>query len=580
MTKDSYHRKLIASYYEDVEMPGGYYFNQPETLKMVDRMYNSKFKTGQYDPQGFRKFFYNIVKPTCDIATKFIDLDTRDILLTPEHVNDELRVFLAQRRLKQWLKDVDFGVLLNEITQDWPAKGHVVIKKSKDGWKLVPLQNIRNNPAASGLVSEDFAELYVMSHDELVDMGWMTDELSDRGHMEEYVIYDCFTKSKKGWKREVKADLWSKRRPGGGMVRSVESEINHRGEDWVGSICIYEEELKNHNYRELAWERVPGRALGRGYVEYLEDNQIARNETENLERKAHAFHSTPLLQTRDEEVAGKNALANYQPGDIIRSSSEINPVANEARNLPQFTETRQNWDANTERKTFTSDITTGASLPSRTPLGVANLQASLASSYFERKREELGLFIKRLLLDDILPSFAKDTAKEHTMVFSCADEESQYLDDAITNAIIGDEIIKYTEKTGFWPSAEQKELLRLQVQDKLKGKKNRFLKIPEGFWKNAKYMVDINITGESTDVSVKSQLIQLVLQIAGTNPMALQDPNSKNLIFKLLSLGGISPVELGLTYQTQAQPQMQPQVAGSLARPTSMTGSMTSTQQI
>ena len=107
--KDSEHRKMVASWYQDVEMPGGWRFNQSEELKTIDLYYNSQYKTGQYDLQGFRKFFYNIVKPVCDIATKFIDLDTRDIILTPEHSNDELRVFLLQRRLKQWLKDVDFG---------------------------------------------------------------------------------------------------------------------------------------------------------------------------------------------------------------------------------------------------------------------------------------------------------------------------------------------------------------------------------------------------------------------------------------------------------------------------------------
>lgn len=579
MATDSYHRKLIASTYDDVEMPGGYTFNQIETLKMIERLYNSKFKTGQYDPQGFRKFFYNIVKPVCDIATKFIDLDTRDILLTPEHSNDELRVFLMQRRLKQWLKDVDFGVLLNEMTQATPKDGHIIIKKSKEGWKMVPLLNIRNNPAAKGMVSEDFAEIYSMSHGEMEDMGWMNEELLARGKMEEYVIYDCFTRNGKKWKREVKADLWAKKRADGGMVRSVESEVNYRGNDWMGSIVVYEETLSKHNYREMKWEDVLGRAMGRGYVEYLEDNQIARNETENLERKSHAFHSTPLLQTRDEEIAGKNVLL-YQPGDILKATSEITPVANEARNLPQFTETRENWDRNTERKSFTSDITTGASLPSRTPLGVANLQASLATSFFERKREEMGLFLKRLLLDDIIPSFANDTALEHTMVFSCADEESSYLDEAITATLVGEKIKAYAEKTGWFPSAEEREYARVQVQDKLKGNKNRYLKIPDGFWKDAHYMVDINITGESADVGVKGQVLQLALQILGTNPTVTQNPATRQIFFKFLAMGGINPAEIGLTYQPQGQDQMAPPVAGSLSKPTAGAGSMPSMQQV
>jgi hypothetical protein len=521
-------RKLIASWYDEVEMPGGWFFNQPEMLKTIDLYYNSKYKTGQFDPQGFRKFFYNIVKPTCDIATKFIDLDTRDILLTPEHNNDELRVFLMQRRLKQWLKDTNFGKLLNQNGQSLPVYGHIVNKKTNDGWKLVPLHNLRHSPSAQGIVTDSFAELYTLSLDEMRDLGWDVSELEKMEDLGDCLVYDCFCKKGKKWHRMVKAELWT-RKIGDKIQRSVESEINHRGEQWTGSVTLFEEELSKHGYREHKWEEVPGRAMGRGFVELLLDNQIARNEAENLERKSLAVHSTPLWQTRDEELAGKNSIVNYQPGQLIHATSEITPVATEARNLPQFQETRQNWDSNTERKTFTSDITTGASLPSRTPLGVANLQASLASSFFELKREDLGLYYKPMLLEDIIPNFKHDTALEHTMIFSCADEESNYLDDAITEALVGEKIIEYTEKTGWYPSSEQKELLRMQVKDKLKGKKQRFLKIPAGFWTNAKYMIDINITGESSDVSVKSQLIQMVLQIAGTNPMALQDQQTAHL---------------------------------------------------
>lgn len=571
MNKDMNLRYLVASTYKDVEMPGGWTFNQIEELKKIDRTYNSKFKNGQYDKKKFRKFFYNIVKPTCDIATKFIDLDTRDIILTPEHSGDELRIFLMQRRLKQWLKDSNFGALLNEITQNLPIYGHVVIKKSREGWVLVPIQNIRNNPSAKGLVTGAFAEIYCLTLSEMKDLGWNVSELEKQNELPEYFIYDSFTPSGKKWKREVKAELWNYKKDTG-TVRSTEAELNERGREYVGAVTLYEEELTKHTYREMKWEHVPGRALGRGFVEYLGDNQIARNETENLERKSHAVHSTPVFQSRDENIAGKNMIVDYDPGYIIHAESEITPVATEARNLPQFQETRQNWDQNTERKTFTSDITTGSSLPSRTPLGVANLQANLASSFFERKREDIGLFLKPLLLEDIIPDFANDTALEHTLIFSCADEESTYLDDAITEALVGEKIIEYTEKTGWWPSSEQKELLRMNVMDKLKGKKNRELKIPAGFWKHAHYTVDINITGESTDVSVKSQLIQMVLNIAGTNPAALQDPNTRSLVFKLLSLGGVSPVELGLTYQPQSQPQGQvpPEVAGSIAKPSPM----------
>lgn len=582
--EDAELRSFLEDFYQNVEMPGGWSFNQPQTLKMIDLYYNSQFKTGRYDIKGFRKFFYNIVKPVCDIATKFIDLDTRDIMLVPEMGGDELKVFLMQKRLKQWLKDENFGALLNDITQYWPIYGHLVLKKSRDGWDIVPLQNLRVDTTAKWLRTMDcFCELYTMSMAEMKRQKWNTaalEQLASRGGEDSYLVYDCFHKTETGWDRCVVADLWCYKK-GDGIIRSVASEIN-RQEDWMGSITVFDAEVKELPYRELKWEHVEGRWLGRGFVEYLEDNQVARNETENLERKGLALSSLKLFQTRDEMVGGSNVLVDADNGDIIRTESEITPIAMEERNIPQYQESRQNWDMNTERKTFTSDITTGASLPSRTPLGVANLQASLASSYFERKREELGLFIKQLLIDDIIPDFAKDTVKEHTMVFNSNDEEVTWLDDAITEAMIGEKVIDYATSTGWFPSLEQKQLIREQVKNKLKGQKNRYLRIPDSFWKNAKYYVDVNITGESTDVSVQSQILQMALQIVGTNPGVLQNPAAKSMLFKILGLGGINPAELNLDVPAdQGQQQQPPQVAGSLAKPAlSVTGKLPTIQSL
>lgn len=567
-------REFLGKFYESIEMPGGWTFNQPEMLKLIDLYYNSKFKTGKYDNKGFRKFFFNVVKPVCDIATKFIDLDTRDINLTPEMGGDELRIFLMQRRLRQWLKDEDFGVLLNDITFAWPIAGHIVLKKSRAGWGLVPIQNLRMDTTVKRLKdSHCVAEIYVMGRGEIADQGWLLERIQEmylRGQEEEFVIYDIFEKKGKKWYRRVLGDVWSYKTKDG-MNRSVESEINRTSEDWIGSITLFEGEVDKLPYRELKWEDVPGRWLGRGYVEYLEDNQVAFNETENLERKGLALSSLKLWQTRDEQIGGQNVLVNADNGDIVKTESEITPIAMEERNLAQYQETRANWKENVERKTFTSDITTGASLPSRTPLGVANLQASLASSFFERKREELGLFVKRLLLDDIIPDFASDTVLEHTLVFNGNDEELTWLDDAIADTMVGEKVVDYALETGWFPSQEQKQLIRTQIKDKLKGQKNRYLRIPDSFWKNAHYYVDINITGESFDVSVKSQILQMAMQIVGTNPAVLQNPAGKAILFKLLNIGGINPVELNLVDQPN-QPAPPTQVAGSLARPTAPTG--------
>jgi hypothetical protein len=569
-------RKNISNFYDDSPMPGGYNFNHVKTLKMIDAYYQSKYMTGDKDELGYRKFFFNIVKPACDIATKFVDLDTKDIILMPEGRDDELACWFMEKRLKQWLKEENFGVLLNEIAHDFPKYGHVVIKKSKDGWKKLNIQNLRLEPTARTLNQSPYVyEVLSMGKHEIEDMGWDTEELFSRGDEQTFLIYECYNRVGKKWKKTVYGDLYSTYTKDG-INRSVETEIDYQNDKYVGALVLNESEVDALPYRELKWEEVPGRWLGYGFVEYLEENQIAVNEAENLERKGLMFTSLKLYQTRDESLGGSNVLTNTQNGDILKVESEITPIAMEERNLAAFNNTRTNWSLNIERKTFTSDITTGASLPSRTPLGVANLQASFASSYFEFKRENFGLFLKALLFEDIIPDFARKNSKAHTLIFASSEKDIEQLDELISETLVNEQSLNYAMKTGFFFSREEREAVKQLILQDLKKRKNRNIDIPANVYKNAKYYIDIEITGEGVDNGTKSQVLQLALQIVGTNPGIVQDPVSKQILTNLLALGGISSINLNIP----ASAQVPQQVAGSLAKPQAMQGNMATTQTI
>lgn len=589
-------RKNIQLFYDPLELPGGYSWNHVDTLKMIDLYYNSKYKTGSYDNLGLRKFFYNIVKPTCDIATKFIDLDTKDILLMSEHADDEFRVWIMQKRLKQWLKDTNFGALLNDITFNLPKYGTVVIKKTYDDednyeWKRVNIQNLRMNPTVECLDYSEFVYEHIsMSRSQIQKMKWDSgaiQELFDRSNDQMYVIYECYDKTEKGFHRTIRADLFSTKRKNGAINRSIETEINELSRDYYGGIILYEDDVDELPYREMHWEKSAGRWLGYGFVEYLEENQIALNEAENLERKGLIFTALKLWQTRDETVGGLNILSAAQNGDILKVESEITPInMSTGAELNAFNNTRNNWTANTERKTFSTDITTGANLPSRTPLGVANLQASLATSYFDLKRENLGLFLKELVLEDILPDFQNDNRSAHILTFLGTDQDIEKLDNIIVKVHVDNAVLQYALTNGYFPSQQDRDRVKGQVIDQLRKNRNRYLDVPKDFYVNARYAVDVNITGESVDNGTKSQVLQLAMQILSTNPAILQSPVTKNIFFSLLNLGGISPVEIGLTdaVQNQAQQGQQgqqpplggapgaPQQGGSIALPTANKG--------
>jgi len=533
---------MLKYFNQSIEMPGGWSFNQADTLKTIDLYLNSKFKTGSNDSKGFRKLFFNIVRPACDIATKFIDIDTANILLVPNggKVGNELRVWFMQRRLHQYLKETGFAELLNEMAENYPRYGHIVLKKVNKKFSLVPLVNLRLDPTVRWITqSPEVQEIHLMTRGEMPET-WNTEDLFKATKEQSFVILEEYKKVKKGYERCIYANLTKD-------GKSVESEIN--GQDELQQFIVLEDTVKELPYRELKWDEVQGRWLGLGFVEYLEDNQIATNEAENLERKGLIHKALQLYQTRDEMVGGSNVLAEAENGDIIKVNSEITPIQKDNSDLSAFNNTRARWDKNSEQKTFSFDAARGENLPSRTPLGVANLSVGMIASYFEFKREKLGLFIKRLIENDIIPDFQKDNAKEHTLTFLGSDDEIDNLDKLIVEVKLADVVLEEANKTGFFPAKIVVEDARQRIESQIKRNKNRYLKVPASYYKDAKYFVDVEITGEGVDTSKQNEMLNMAMQTIASNPSILQNKTTRTLFFALLSGNGLSPAKLNLLSQ-------------------------------
>lgn len=555
-------RENLKDFYDPLEMPGGFHFNHVETLKKIDAYYGGKFVSGSKDSAGFSKYFYNIVKPPCDIATKFIDLDTKDIMLVSDRPDDEKRVWFMQRDLKQWMKENGIGKLLNEIGFDYPKYGTVVVKRNKNEWKKVNIQNLRMDPAATAL-EDDSAFVYEvlrMTARDIKKMPWNPDEVKRLLESKEsfYTVYECYDVQDDGkkWKRSFKADFLNAR-SGNAYQRTPESQINLQA-DYTTGVTLFEDEKDDIPYRELHWERIPGRWLGVGYVEYLFDNQVRMNEMVNVKAKGLFFTSLKVFQTRDDTVA-RNILTGVENGDILKVQSEVTPVSMEERNLGAFTQEEGRWDKNTEQKTFSFDIARGDDLPSNTPLGVARLSAGMVASYFELKRENFGLFVKDVILQDVIPTFVNDTSEAHLLKFLGSDGEIEKLYEAITDAQVRNAVVDHVLKNATVPTPEDVAMEKEKFAAQLKKKKDLFIEIPKAFYKNAEYHIDIIVTGEQVDVGARMQTLQTLMTILASNPMILQDPAAKSVLFKLMEFAGVSPVDLNLLGDKVSQIPQLPQ---------------------
>lgn len=567
MKDDKYIRDNLQAYYDSVEMPGGYTHNLPDTLKTIELYYNGQFKTGKYDSQGLRKFFYNIVKPTCDVATKFIDLDTKDVILKPEGDDDanEHRVWFMGKELKQWLKDNEFGVTLNTFGANLPKYGHIFSKKYKGNLvRPANILNLRFHPASSSLETDEwFYEIHNMTRKEIDEMPWDKDAIEelysrypDRGVFDIYECYD-YCDEGGGYDLTIRAGLLDYLN-NGGFAQSVESQINNQN-NYFPSVILYEGKVDELPYREKKWDDVPGRRLGMGFVEYLFDNQVATNDQEYIKRKALVFSGLVAFQTPDETI-GRNILTSIENGDIIKSKEGVNRLDTRLQDLQHFSLAEARWDSNTERKTFTFDAARGENQPSGTPLGIANLNAAQVASYFDRKREDFGFFVKQIILEDVLPNFHKAKKKEHILTFSGSDADIERLDKVIVDGLVNKSAFDFAVKTGFFPSADEREKQKQEVLKSIQSKKNRYLEVPEDYYTTAKYYLDVLVTGEQIN-SNTSNILQIALGVLGSNPAVLQNKGTRSIFFELLNLGGLSPVKLGLLEQEvrEAAQQIPPQ---------------------
>lgn len=527
---------LINAYNQTIQMPGGWTFNQSYTLKYIYHYINSKYTSGDLDEHGRLKLFRQIILPAAETATKLIDIDTGDIMIVPKKESEEFKVWVINRKFRQWMTNSDFAEFLNELAELFPLIGHVVFRLNGSHPENVPIYNFRINPAARSInAAREFAYAQVMTLDEIKENPLNDEEsikLLESRNAREFLVYDYWEKLPTGkWKLQVIADPFSTFGKNGTYNHTLD-EPTEPSIEITKPIVLRTEEWKHHGFYEVRWRRVQGRWLGLGYAEYLIDEQIAINEISYYERRALRRRATRRYQTANDEIGGKD-LEKYPDGAIIQTTDPINIIPEDPSEIAAFNATTAHWLKSVTSKTFTTDILQGENMPSRTPFGVAALQTRLATSYFEQKREQLALALKSFITREVIPSFAaQPMGKEDILIFASTDEEIEMFDTAVTQMFVDKFVSDYAKKTGFYPPSEAIETYRENVKNNLRRKNNRYVKIPSDFYRNFIYNSEIVITGESVNTSRLDNVYQFILNLVNSNPQVV--PNGPEVVRAIL----------------------------------------------
>jgi hypothetical protein len=562
--------KQIAEDYNggSIEITTGLTYSQSEIIRMVEFYSNSKFLNGNKDNIGKEKPFHNIVNTMVDTAVVATDIDTKDIKVEAEREQDYDKSFLFNHEIQNWMKEANFAKTLNEMGEIRARYGGVLVKKCMDEGEMtidvVEWKNVVTDPVdiTNGII---------------IEKHYMTpSELRKKSGVWENIDEAIKLWNKKGYTRsDTRMEIWEVHGEFAEECLAEDPETYDDSEDYSRqvhyfavngnkSVHLYWELEKENPYKFLTWKKVSGRGLGRGVVEEGEEAQVWTNDAVWKKHSAMELSGKVLLKTNSKKV-GNNVMTDLDNGSIITldDGKDINVLNLLNGAMPQFSETMQQWFQQYERSTSSYGAVRGETPPSGQPYRLQALIANTGGSHFDYRREEWGIFLTELFYDWVFPYIQKKLNKKHILASDFSPEELARLDEAYAK-YNASEIATEAILSGKLISQEDYLALQQQFKDFIgKGGRRRFLDIPDGYYKDMKARLTINITGEQKDKSAVLESLSNILQtMIPLVQQGIAQPQDIQLIMnKIMELSGsgVSPLSLTKSNQQAQQGVMQPQ---------------------
>jgi len=565
----------------------GYSFNQYSTVKRCHLYHSSKYENADLY-LGREKLFFNVVNPPCEVASKMLNVDTKNIRLWPTNPKSYFSTYLLEKELKQWLKTSEFAEILNQIAIEAPIYGSIALEKVNGTAKLVDIRRLILDPSVDNIEDSRFVTtIHYMTPTELRDTGWdnvetAIERFSEPEATQPFEDADGSTNKQdstpyiKIYKRYGEVPEFFLK--GGKSEKLVKAIFIVAGADKLevnkdkkvvgeaGVILFSSKWTKEWPFRDFHYTKIKGRWLGVGVIEMLFDVQQRVNELKNQKRVSMEISSMHLFQSPDKQII-RNVLTDLESGDLLTSVNGIQPIANEERNLSAFRDEEQSYIGQADKLSFAYEAVRGETPPTSTPLGVVQIATAQSTSVFAFKRENLSILLREFFNELVMPQLLSDLTEEHIMRFTGSAAELEKIDQAAAD-IYANDYIKSRILSGNIVDPAEVELAKAKaVKEYKKTSSNRFLKIKKGLYNKAEYEFDFVIDNEQVDPQVLASNLQKVIGDLAGNPNILNDPRMKLLYFQFAEKLGINRAELemadeeaqGQQQQLQAQQQQNAQ---------------------
>jgi len=547
-----------------VTISEGYSFSQYKLIKRIMLYANGIYPTGKIDKQGKYKYFFDITSPRIDSEIKNIDFDTKDVLLYSESPKDSLPIFIGNLAMKQWMKENEQSVELNNAVEQSTGWGNVVWKKIKDGYELVDLKNFYViNQTAKTLEDSPVIERHILTQSELRVKKDIWDNIEEviktcgsknvsavEGGIEqekEVKYYEVYERNgeisqqelyeAQGKKNQGKEDVYV-------LAKIIVAGLDD-GEDT--SKVLYADEISKMPYKEYHRGRYNGRWWRLGLYEVLFDIQTRANEIGNQISRGLEWASKTIFTSTDRLIQ-QNVLTDMRNGDIVKSDS-LQQVSTRMEGIDQLIADWNRLMEHADKLCNSYEIVTGETLPSGTPFRLGAMMNQNANKLFDFIREKLSIAVESVYQDWVLPDILKDLKSKKILKITGDPDILKRYNQMLVEGWYMKNLIALGPHTD-----EEAMMLKAQKLQEVQARPEQFLKLEKGMWDGVKPRISVVITGENVNMLAELETLQTFIALE-------QDPVRRTALIELaMKKKGVDVEALPKSPpMPPPQPQQQPQ---------------------
>jgi len=548
-------KNLSEQYYGgSITIMDGLDFSQYKTIKTIEYYTNSTYLEKD-DNDGVVRPFFNIVNFRVDVAVKATDIDTKDIQVYTENPSHQMQSLLFNKEIKNWMRKVGFSKVLNEINFNRANYGGAVVKKVKrDGELYIEVPEWKNLITdAIDIKNGVIIEKHYLTPIEIQLKIKVWNKLEENQDKIDKILNKKYNKkatlSSRALVMEVEGQFKDSAVDGDSEEFTLQKHFILCDHEDNPLVVLHSERKKASDYKYIEWLKASGRALGIGIVESGFNAQIETNDA-ILKNKDLLELASKMWFITDSDIIENNIFDEARTGQIFKidPSARFSQLNNIPSSLPALTDIISKWDEQYSRVSHSHESITGETMPSNTPFRSVAIQNQEAQSTFNYKKEEMEILINQMFTDKdwIFNHIKSKITREHLLSSDFDDAELKLIDENFTNYTLNKEIRKKALE-GKITTQQEYDLMKSEILSLIneKLKKRRYIEIPDGYFDDIEFKIDIIVTGEQINKSAVFETLSNILVTVSSNPQKiLSDPNLKKIFMKIIELSGV-----GITFE-------------------------------